>query len=153
MTGRHTFRIGGLHDCLPRLLGDGHTQRGVAPADNRWMRSQRVQIKESVLSWLVRWARLAGTRDFHPALAVLVSPVQNFFLQPYVHFCNIWMFVSPSPSKLGWQSWMCVSKAHINWNRVHSADKSSQGRIKIFFYRHDEPKELTKKGPPSFVLP
>jgi hypothetical protein len=35
-----------------------------------------VQIK-GVLPWLVRWACRAGTRDFCPALAALVSPVQN----------------------------------------------------------------------------
>ncbi len=27
-----------------------------------------------------RWARRAGTRDFYPALAALVSPLQNIFL-------------------------------------------------------------------------
>jgi hypothetical protein len=34
---------------------------------------------KGVLPLLVRWARRAGTRDFNPALVVLVSPVQNFF--------------------------------------------------------------------------
>jgi hypothetical protein len=37
-----------------------------------------VQMK-GVLPWLVRWARHAGTIDFYPALAALVSPVQNIF--------------------------------------------------------------------------
>jgi hypothetical protein len=37
-----------------------------------------------VFPWLVRWARHADTRDFYPALAALVSPVQNiFFLEVY----------------------------------------------------------------------
>ncbi len=35
-------------------------------------------MKEA-LPWLVILARRAGTRDFFPALAALVSPVQNFF--------------------------------------------------------------------------
>jgi hypothetical protein len=30
-----------------------------------------------VLTWLVRWACRAGTRDFCSALAALVGPVQN----------------------------------------------------------------------------
>ncbi len=30
-----------------------------------------------VLPWLFRWARRASTIDFCPALAALVSPVQN----------------------------------------------------------------------------
>jgi hypothetical protein len=42
------------------------------------METQRVQLKE-VFPWLVRWARSAGTRDFYPALAALVNPVQNIF--------------------------------------------------------------------------
>ncbi len=37
---------------------------------------------KGVLPWLVRRARRAGTRDCYPALAALVSPVQNIFL-PY----------------------------------------------------------------------
>ncbi len=32
---------------------------------------------EGVLPWLVRWALRASTRDFYPALAALVSPVQT----------------------------------------------------------------------------
>ncbi len=34
---------------------------------------------EGVLPWMVRWACRAGTRYFCPALAALVSPVQNIF--------------------------------------------------------------------------
>ncbi len=34
---------------------------------------------KGALPWLVRWALHAGTRDFYPALAALVSPVQNIF--------------------------------------------------------------------------
>jgi hypothetical protein len=34
---------------------------------------------KGVLPWLVRWACRAGTRDFCPALAALVSPIQNIF--------------------------------------------------------------------------
>jgi hypothetical protein len=43
------------------------------------MGTQRVQMK-GVLPWLFPQARRACTRDFYPALATLVSPVQtNFF--------------------------------------------------------------------------
>jgi hypothetical protein len=33
-----------------------------------------------VLPWLVHWVRRAGTIDFDPSLATLVSPVQNIIL-------------------------------------------------------------------------
>ncbi len=42
------------------------------------METQRVQMK-GVIPWLVRWACHAGTRDFCPAPAALVGPVQNIF--------------------------------------------------------------------------
>ncbi len=61
------------------------------------MGTQRVQMK-GVLPWLVCWARRAGTRDFYPALAALVSPIQNIlFSSPY----TISIYVSPSHSDLG----------------------------------------------------
>ncbi len=37
---------------------------------------QREQMK-GVLPWLVRWTHRAGTIDFCPALAALISQVQN----------------------------------------------------------------------------
>ncbi len=40
----------------------------------RWMETQRGQMK-GVLSWLVRWACHAGTRDFCSAFAALYGPV------------------------------------------------------------------------------
>jgi hypothetical protein len=53
---------------------------------------------KGVLSWLVRWPCLAGTRDFCSApLAALVGPVQNIFFFT-VHYFNAFV---PSPSKLG----------------------------------------------------
>jgi hypothetical protein len=66
---------------------------------------------KGVLPCLVRWACRAATRDFYPALADLVGPVQNIFslaIHSSVH-------LSPSPRKLGRQScWVaclliCVS--------------------------------------------
>jgi hypothetical protein len=36
-----------------------------------------------VLPWLFWWTRRAGTIDFCPALAALVSPVQNIFSSQY----------------------------------------------------------------------
>jgi hypothetical protein len=38
----------------------------------------RLQMN-GVIPWLVRWARRAGTIEFYPASAALVSPVQNIF--------------------------------------------------------------------------
>jgi hypothetical protein len=55
---------------------------------------------KGVLPWLVRWARGAGTRDFSPALAALVGPVQNIFLSPYTFSFDL----SPSPSQPDRQS-------------------------------------------------
>ncbi len=47
------------------------------------MGTQRVQMTR-VLSWLVRWACRAGTRDLCSALAALVGLVQNIFCtSPY----------------------------------------------------------------------
>jgi hypothetical protein len=44
--------------------------------------TQRVQMKEA-FPWLVRWALRTATREFfYPALAALVSPVQNSFSSP-----------------------------------------------------------------------
>ncbi len=59
------------------------------------MGTQSVQMKE-VLSWLVRWARHAGTRDFYPALAALVSPVQN--ISPYTIF-NLCIPIAQQPGQ------------------------------------------------------
>jgi hypothetical protein len=55
---------------------------------------------KGLLSWLVRWARDAGTRDFCPALAALFGPVQNNFLSPYTFSLDL----SPSPSQLARQA-------------------------------------------------
>ncbi len=51
-----------------------------------------------VLPLLLRWR--AGTRDFFPALAALVGPVQNIFTSSYI----ISLHLSPSLCKLGRQS-------------------------------------------------
>jgi hypothetical protein len=39
--------------------------------------------------WLVHWAHCVGTRDFSPAFAALVSPVQNicYLTIRYFNFC------------------------------------------------------------------
>ncbi len=47
------------------------------------METQGVQMK-GVLPWFARWARCRRSKDFCPALAALVGPVQNiFFSHPY----------------------------------------------------------------------
>ncbi len=40
------------------------------------------------LPWLVRWTRRAGTNRFCPALAALVSPVQNIIFTLLVHIAQ-----------------------------------------------------------------
>ncbi len=66
---------------------------------------------KGVLPCLVRWAYRAATRDFYPALADLVRPVQNIFSLAIHSPVNL----SPSPRKPGRQScWvacllLCVS--------------------------------------------
>jgi hypothetical protein len=51
----------------------------------RWMGTQRVQRKEEVLPWLVRWACRTCTRDFCSALATLFGSLQYIFF-PAEHY-------------------------------------------------------------------
>jgi hypothetical protein len=62
------------------------------------MGTQRVQMK-GVLPWLVRCARPAGTKDFYPALAALIIPVQNIFLLTvqYFNLCVSWVCSRAGP--------------------------------------------------------
>ncbi len=67
--------------------------------------------KKEVLLWSVRWALRVGTRDFCPALAVLVGPIQIHFTSSkpstnifFTSSNTISIYLSPSPSKLGRQS-------------------------------------------------
>jgi hypothetical protein len=64
------------------------------------MGTQEVHIK-GLLTSLARLARRAGTRDFCPALAALVSPVQNIFFLTVLYFT---LFFPSSSSKLGSQA-------------------------------------------------
>ncbi len=85
-----------------------------------------VQMKR-VFPWLVGWARRASTWDFNPALAALISPVQNIFSSP----CTISLYVSPSPSNLGRQSGrvayllICVSGFIIRGRWLYSNKKQA----------------------------
>jgi hypothetical protein len=101
----------GLQWC--HTVGD---QRGVVPADCwNWGKWGLMEYQWRGPSWLVRWTRRAGTRDFYPALAALVAAHagQNSF--PSADTISINMF--PSPSNLGRQScraaylWICVFDA------------------------------------------
>ncbi len=49
------------------------------------MGSQGVHMK-GVHPWLVRWAHLAGTGDFCPALSALVGPCTNYFFPRRTQF-------------------------------------------------------------------
>ncbi len=53
---------------------------------------------EGVLPWLVRCAHRAGKRDFYPALAALVSPVENIFFLT-LHYFNLCISTTQQP---GW---------------------------------------------------
>ncbi len=80
------------------------------------MGTQRVQIVLLVLPWLVRWACCAGTRDFCPALAALVGPVQNIFSSPY----TISMPLSLLPNKLGRQTCRVACLQYYRSVAMHS---------------------------------
>jgi hypothetical protein len=60
------------------------------------MGTQRVQTK-GVLSCRVCWACHAGTRDFCPALAALVGPVQKYFFPHH----TIFQFIYPIAQQAG----------------------------------------------------
>ncbi len=51
-----------------------------------------------VLPWLVCWARRAGTIDSCPALAVLVSPVQNIIFLT-AHFFTLLVPIAQQPAQ------------------------------------------------------
>jgi hypothetical protein len=55
--------------------------------------------RKGVLPWLLRWACRAGIRNFCPALAALVSLVQNVFFLTAPHIISL--HLSLSPRKLG----------------------------------------------------
>ncbi len=88
------------------LYGDGKETRETGEGwplltfETEVMGTQRVQMKE-VLGYMVRWTRHAGTADFCPALAALVSLIQNivFPRRTLFHFIS-----PPSPSNLGRQA-------------------------------------------------
>ncbi len=52
---------------------------------------------KGALPRLARWARRAGTREFFPALAALVSPVQNIFLA--AHFFPLCVPIAQQPGQ------------------------------------------------------
>jgi hypothetical protein len=64
---------------------------------------------KGILSWLVRWALHASTEDFYPALAALVSPVQNIF--------NLCVPIAQQPGQAVVQGRLfseCVSPVNLN---------------------------------------
>jgi hypothetical protein len=63
------------------------------------MGTQRGQMK-GVLPWLVRWARRAGKVDISPALAALISPVQNIIVLT-VHFLTFLVPIAQQPGQAG----------------------------------------------------
>ncbi len=58
------------------------------------MNGRSKSTNEKGLSWLFRWTRRTGTRDFYPALAALVSPVHTSFFVT-VYYFNL---CSPRPA-------------------------------------------------------
>jgi hypothetical protein len=63
------------------------------------MGTQRVRFI-GVPSWLVCWTRRAGTIDFYPALAALVSPVQNIIFLT-IHFFTLLVPIAQQPGQAG----------------------------------------------------
>ncbi len=59
-------------------------------------------------SWLVRLARRAGTRDFFPALAALVSQVQNIFSST-AHYFSLFVPIAQQPGQ-------AVVPGHLSFN-------------------------------------
>jgi hypothetical protein len=88
---------------------------------------------KEVISWLVRWACRAGTRDICSALATLVGPVQNIFSSRY----TISIPLSPSPSKQGRQPcWVacllvCASGKKIT-NNLLWVSEWEEGGLEIY---------------------
>ncbi len=70
-------------------------------------------MKGVLRAWLVRWAWAAGTRDFCPALAALVGPVQNILFLTRHYFSS---FVLDRQSC--WVAFLlvCVSDSSDNYN-------------------------------------
>ncbi len=89
------------------------------------METQSVQMK-GVLSWLVRWAYRAGTRDFCSALAAVVGPVQNVFFLT-VYYFNSFVFVAQQAGQPCWVACLlvCVS------GKEFKAPKATQGIITV----------------------
>ncbi len=54
--------------------------------------------RKQVLPWLVRWAPRVGIRDFCPALASLVNPVQNIFFLT-VHLFTLLVLIAQQPGQ------------------------------------------------------
>jgi hypothetical protein len=79
---------------------------------------------KEVLPWLVHWARRAGTRDFYPALATLVSPVRHIFFL-IAHFFTLCVPIGYQPGQAvvpGRCLFLCVSghclQRGINFRRL-----------------------------------
>jgi hypothetical protein len=53
---------------------------------------------QGVLPWLVRWCRSAGTKDFYPALAALISPVQKIIFLA-AHFFTLLVSIAQQPGQ------------------------------------------------------
>jgi hypothetical protein len=66
---------------------------------------------KGVLPWLIRWTRHAGTKDFCPALAAVVTivPVQNIIFLT-VHFFTLLVPISQLGRQACWVVCLCVSE-------------------------------------------
>jgi hypothetical protein len=53
---------------------------------------------KGALSWLICWAHGAGTVDFFPAFAALVSPVQNIIFL-IAHFFTLFVPIAQQPGQ------------------------------------------------------
>ncbi len=72
---------------FPERLESGWPLPIVETETNRGL--QEYIWKGTFLGWLFSWARCASTREFCPALATLVGPIQNIFSSLYIVFFPI----------------------------------------------------------------
>jgi len=76
------------------IFSRGRTEGGLAerPCHSGFREGVPLLIVETeangnIWSWLIIWARRAGTRDLYPALAAQASPVQNTLFRT-VHYIS-----------------------------------------------------------------
>ncbi len=97
-----------------------------------------IQSAPSLVGWLVRWARRAGTRNFFPALAALVIPVQNiFFLAAKCFILCVPIAQQPAAGVSVPEFLACLAFSRLN-SGTETGQAVVQGRLSlnVVFGRH-----------------